>query len=509
MKTTLTKCEKCDFTRLDYEIKNVNECLYCYGKNKKFSKTQMNAMINFYKRINELGGKVIGEYKRAIDPIHCKCKDGHECYPLPTNIQRGQGMCLICAGQDPETAKQNFYKRIKELGGEVIGKYVNTNTRVQCKCKNGHDCYPLPTNIQRGQGMCIICSGHDPKTAKHNFYNNIKKLGGEVIGEYIDNNTSVYCKCKNGHDCNPLPANIQRGRGMCLICAGQDPETAKQNFYKRIKELGGEVIGEYINNNTPVECKCKNEHICNPSPGSIRSGNGMCKICAGTDPETAKQNFYNNIEELGGKVIGEYKRAIDPIQCICKNGHDCYPYPSHIQRGQGMCIICAGQDPETAKQNFYKRIKELGGEVIGEYVNNNTPVECKCKNEHICNPRPSDVQRGQGMCNKCITNGYSKVAIKWIESISKNIQHAENIGEYCIQNTKYKVDGYDEKTNTIYEFHGCFWHGCVKCYTDREEMNPISKKTYEELFKKTIERIEIFKSLGYNVVEKWECELKI
>ena len=389
MKTTLTKCEKCDFTRLDYEIKNVNECLYCYGKNKKFSKTQMNAMINFYKRINELGGKVIGEYSKDSVRVECKCKNEHECSPIPGNIRQGQGrgMCLICTGQDPETAKQNFYKRIKELEGEVIGEYVNARVRVECKCKKGHDCNPLPNSIQQGYGMCKICAGNDSKTAKQNFYNNIKKLGGEVIGEYVNNNTPVKCKCKNEHDCNPRPSGVQQGHGMCLICTGQDPETAKQNFYKRIKELGGEVIGEY--------------------------------------------------------------------------------------------------------------------------VNNNTPVECKCKNEHICNPRPSDVQQGQGMCNKCITNGYSKVAIKWIESISKNIQHAENIGEYCIQNTKYKVDGYDEKTNTIYEFHGCFWHGCVKCYTDREEMNPISKKTYEELFKKTIERIEIFKNLGYNVVEKWECELKI
>ena len=38
-------------------------------------------------------------------------------------------------------------------------------------------------------------------------------------------------------------------------------------------------------------------------------------------------------------------------------------------------------------------------------------------------------------------------------------------------------------------------------------MNPISKKTFEELYKKTIERIALFKSLGYNVVEKWECEM--
>ena len=38
-----------------------------------------------------------------------------------------------------------------------------------------------------------------------------------------------------------------------------------------------------------------------------------------------------------------------------------------------------------------------------------------------------------------------------------SIQHAENGGEYRINN--YKVDGYDEANNTVYEFHGCHWHG--------------------------------------------------
>jgi hypothetical protein len=340
-----------------------------------------------------------------------------------------------------------------------------------------------------------------------NFHKNIKELGGKVIGEYVSSNKPVHCKCKNGHDCNPRPGNIQQGRGMCNICAGRDTETAKQNFYNTIKELGGEVIGEYINKYTSVKCKCKNGHDCNPCPGSIQQGHGMCKICAGLDPETAKQNFYNTIKELGGEVIGKYVGSDKPVKCKCENGHDCNPCPGSIQQGHGMCKICAGKDSETAKQNFYNTIKELGGEVIGEYVNCDKPVKCICKNKHDCNPSPSNIQKGQGMCSICTTNGYSKVAIKWIESISKDIQHAENIGEYCIKGTKYKVDGYDEKTNTIYEFHGCFWHGCFKCYPEREEMNPVSKKTFGELYENTIKRIEDLKSLGYDVVEKWNCEI--
>ena len=38
------------------------------------------------------------------------------------------------------------------------------------------------------------------------------------------------------------------------------------------------------------------------------------------------------------------------------------------------------------------------------------------------------------------------------------IQHAENGGEFYIQGIG-KVDGYCQETNTVYEFHGSYWHG--------------------------------------------------
>ena len=28
----------------------------------------------------------------------------------------------------------------------------------------------------------------------------------------------------------------------------------------------------------------------------------------------------------------------------------------------------------------------------------------------------------------------------------------------------YFVDGFNPTTNTVYEFHGCYYHGCVKCF---------------------------------------------
>ena len=50
------------------------------------------------------------------------------------------------------------------------------------------------------------------------------------------------------------------------------------------------------------------------------------------------------------------------------------------------------------------------------------------------------------------------------------LRHARSTdGEFKLPESRYSFDGYDASTNTVYEFHGCFWHGCPKCHPQRTE----------------------------------------
>ena len=40
------------------------------------------------------------------------------------------------------------------------------------------------------------------------------------------------------------------------------------------------------------------------------------------------------------------------------------------------------------------------------------------------------------------------------------LQHVGNGGEYHVPCTTFTVDGFHHESNTVYEFHRCFWHGC-------------------------------------------------
>jgi G:T-mismatch repair DNA endonuclease (very short patch repair protein) len=58
----------------------------------------------------------------------------------------------------------------------------------------------------------------------------------------------------------------------------------------------------------------------------------------------------------------------------------------------------------------------------------------------------------------------------------------------------------------VFEFQGCFWHGCSKCYPDRNEMNDVSKKSMQELYDKTQIKKSYLREQGYTVIEMWECD---
>jgi len=87
------------------------------------------------------------------------------------------------------------------------------------------------------------------------------------------------------------------------------------------------------------------------------------------------------------------------------------------------------------------------------------------------------------------------------------IQHAGNAGEVRIPGVGFFVDGYCQDTKTVYEFHGCFWHGCPHCYPNRHEKHlRHCDRTMHDVYEKTQQRIRLLQSLGYNVVEMWECK---
>lgn len=72
----------------------------------------------------------------------------------------------------------------------------------------------------------------------------------------------------------------------------------------------------------------------------------------------------------------------------------------------------------------------------------------------------------------------------------------------------YYVDGFDEETNTVFEFYGCFYHGCSRCFkSGRHAKNNCHKdRTIDEVYDATLKKAAMLRQAGYTLVECWECE---
>ena len=103
---------------------------------------------------------------------------------------------------------------------------------------------------------------------------------------------------------------------------------------------------------------------------------------------------------------------------------------------------------------------------------------------------------------------FGQMAVQWLTwEAAKNgcaIRHQVNGREKRIG--KLPVDGWCPETRTAYQFHGCFFHGCPKCY-DQNETNSMNGKTMVTLLEKTRCNTAYLRR-HVEVVEMWECEWK-
>ena len=103
---------------------------------------------------------------------------------------------------------------------------------------------------------------------------------------------------------------------------------------------------------------------------------------------------------------------------------------------------------------------------------------------------------------------HSKESVEWLSFLekkeSKEIQHALNGGEKLLECCG-NVDGFCEETKEVFEFHGCFWHGC-SCFSP-DVVNPVCQKTMGTLKKETEEKSRRIRE-EFVLRETWECEMK-
>lgn len=328
---------------------------------------------------------------------------------------------------------------IKNPNIEVVGKYVNTDVKIEHRClKHNINWETTPKRALSGIG-CEECKKEKfrkiMRKTHEDYVEELKTVNSNIIvlEEYINAKTLILHKCiLHNIEWMALPTNILQGHG-CWKCGnekiGDKNSKSHEQYVEELKIINSniEVIGTYVDANTPIEHKCKIDgYIWKTSPGNILYGTG-CPKCSGNMKKSHSQ-YLKEVFSVNPKieVIDTYINAKTPILHKCKiDKHEWNASPYSILSGNG-CPKCAKNIKKTHEQ-YMEELKIVNPDidVIEKYINANTPILHKCNiDKHEWMAIPSTML-SYGSCPVCKETCGERLIRQWLESrgIKYKFQH--------------------------------------------------------------------------------------
>lgn len=294
----------------------------------------------------------------------------------------------------------------------------------------------------------------------------IKNPTLEVVGKYINANTKIthHCLIHNVY-WDAVPSSLLRGCG-CYKCKSERIRSSKvkpeSSYIDEVKKANPqiEVIGQYIDSNTPILHRCKLHNITwNAYPASILRGCGCYKCGIDKSKNGRTKHHDDYIDELGNFnpniiVLGEYINASTPILHKCAiDGYEWYARPANILSGKG-CPKCGGNILKPHEE-YVREVKKINPYIIvkEKYVNANTSILHECKiDHHIWKARPDDIlhDRGCPLCNESRLERKTRI---WLENHSFSYIKDKKYDD-CIDKRSLSYDFYLPDYNTNIECQG-------------------------------------------------------
>jgi hypothetical protein len=310
----------------------------------------------------------------------------------------------------------------------------------------------------------------------------------------------------------------------------------------RIQLKKGDKLSEYLtfvkdgntrNRRRRVWCRCEcNNNIKEYYLEAIRRGNTKSCGCY-RNKRTSESNSTHRL-------------SLDPIYHVWKDmdqrGERCKDWASvksFIEWGmkgwqKGFWLRRYDETQKFSPDNCYWEPKKFTEEYVHELIQKSHSrtiilldpykgvdyshrfkcLECNHIWQTVLNNVINSSKSGCPQCNSLAY--YSKVSIQWLlilaEKTCTDIQHAENGGEKILRGKSgktYKVDGYDPKTRTIFEFHGDRWHGNLDMYKPYDKPNPFTNKSAKQLYTITKRKEMDLMNAGYKVIVVWEHDFRM
>lgn len=319
------------------------------------------------------------------------------------------------------------------------------------------------------------------------------------------------------------PVCGEKARSEKTVARNRSGRMSQKQFIERAEAIHGKKydysLVEFVGIRYQVKIIChKHGAFSQMAQAHIVNGQG----CAACFKESRLKNVGNGDFIGAAKTIhgNKYDYAKSDLTkrdehnriiVTCAEHGDFAISPGYHLRG-GHCQKCANSIRAEKVANFNRLstsdfIERATAKHGNRYCYKNTSyagaekhLSITCRLHGEFRQRASDHINGNG-CQKCANFATSKAEQRWLDELGID-QRRKLI---VVDGRRFYVDGYDPKTETVYEFLGDYWHGNPKTF-DPNSYNTRAKKKFGTLYEETLNRLEKIRSAGYNIVTIWESD---
>jgi hypothetical protein len=498
-------------------------------------------------------------YKGLKIPITIICPE-HGPFPqTPDNHLQRQG-CSKCGRKRRDDIHRSnteaFIQKAKKMHNDkydyTMVDYKNCKEKIIIICPEHGNFTQTPDGHLRERGCkkCAIKKNADNRRGNNESFiqksrenTSCRDYNDEYydysLVKYKNAHTKVEIKCLYHNKIFKMIPNNHSHHGQkcpdCALIYAQDRMTDSpqdiidKSNKKHNNNFEIKFNNDYTNSRSMINITCKKHQysFINTVTNHLHYTFGGCEECATETRKIIKTDveFKKDAIKVHGnkfKYHTEYTGSHGYLTIECKNGHIFKQSATSHLSGSGCrcCAVKINSDTQRyTHEDFLKKSSEVWGNNKYIYHSQYTGckdyliIECK-KHNRLFNQIASSHLKGYEGCKSCSKGfAYSKIGCKWIEEEMKknniDIQYALSPeGEFKpIKGVKMHCDGYCKQTNTIYEFHGGYWHGDPKIY-DQKDINPTTKKKFGTLFINTCMREKLYRDAGYKYKCIWETDYR-
>lgn len=238
----------------------------------------------------------------------------------------------------------------------------------------------------------------------------------------------------------------------------------ENDYIQRCKELNDIYIGNHKNerHDTIIEYICnahKEKGIQTCDWGHFRVQKKSCPYCSGRYKTT--DDIIPLIKNKNVELISDYIGNEKPITCKCKEcGNVWTTLPKVLITNGSGCPKCGKLNAQKSRRKTHEKficdLKAVNPdiEIIGQYNGTHKKIQCRCKIDNtIWYGYPANLLNRSAGCPACKMSNHEKEMLMILKRLGLNIISQYSIDE-CRYKSKLKFDAFDQDNNIAFEYNG-------------------------------------------------------